>query len=491
MTHALPIVWAIGGHDNTGRAGLAADLQVAQALNVHMCPIVTMVTAQNDAMATVQNAVSPGQLIEQCRLALSLGQPSAIKIGAINKAQRLALADWLVSADLSKTNIIWDPVTHSSTGHMLGEWPDTEDCPQWWRLIDWITPNLNELSELTRIIVDDLASRTEAMAVLRATGIPNVLVTGGHQTSSHVIVDSWQDREGLCHFETPRHPASNLRGTGCRIASLLACHLARGSSPGDAVVRALMCLNHAIREPVSLPEGYGYPAPSTLTPDGASLPKLVDDSRWRTSDPVFNFRPVPRPIGLYPIVDSIEQLKRLAPFDLQLVQLRIKKPLAACAQEIQAACAWARTHHIRLIINDHWQAAITYGAFGVHLGQEDLPQADLAAIENAGLALGISTHDYFELVRALSRSPSYVALGHIFPTPTKVMPSSPQGLTRLREYVQLNLDVPTVAIGGIDRERAQAVAATGVDGIAVVRAVSQATDLASTVAYFQSLFKRR
>ena len=60
-------------------------------------------------------------------------------------------------------------------------------------------------------------------------------------------------------------------------------------------------------------------------------------------------------------------------------------------------------------------------------GREDLDTTDLAAIHRAGLRLGVSTHDDAELARALAVKPSYIALGHIFPTQTKDMPSAPQG----------------------------------------------------------------
>ena len=112
----------------------------------------------------------------------------------------------------------------------------------------------------------------------------------------------------------------------------------------------------------------------------------------------------------------------------------------------------------------------------MHLGQEDLETTDLSAIRNAGLRLGVSTHDDMEMDIALAARPSYIALGHVFPTQTKQMPSSPQGLDQLAQHIQRLEDYPTVAIGGISLERAPAVLATGVGSIAVVSAITQATD---------------
>lgn len=115
-------------------------------------------------------------------------------------------------------------------------------------------------------------------------------------------------------------------------------------------------------------------------------------------------------------------------------------------------------------------------AYGVHLGQEDLDIADLDSIHAAGLRLGLSTHDEAELDRALAERPSYIALGHVFPTQTKEMPSAPQGLEALTRYVKRLPGISTVAIGGISLERAPAVLATGVGSIAVVSAITQAHD---------------
>ncbi|RMH40016.1 MAG: hypothetical protein D6694_10495, partial [Gammaproteobacteria bacterium] len=115
MTQTTPILWAIGGHDNTGRAGVSADAQVAQALSVHLCPIVTIVTAQTDNTARILSEISVEHLIEQCASALALGTPSAIKVGAITGPQMRALAHWLHAKGLDHTPLIWDPITHSST----------------------------------------------------------------------------------------------------------------------------------------------------------------------------------------------------------------------------------------------------------------------------------------------------------------------------------------------------------------------------------------
>ncbi|MEN5018829.1 thiamine phosphate synthase [Erwinia sp. Eh17-17] len=182
-------------------------------------------------------------------------------------------------------------------------------------------------------------------------------------------------------------------------------------------------------------------------------------------------------LGLYPVVDTVEWIARLLDAGVRTLQLRIKD----CAdseveQQIVDAIALGKRYQARLFINDYWRLAIKHQAYGVHLGQEDLDVADLDAIHAAGLRLGLSTHDDVELDRALAEQPSYIALGHVFPTQTKVMPSAPQGLEELARHIGRLKGISTVAIGGISLDRVPQVMATGVGSIAVVSAITQASD---------------
>ncbi|MEE3664784.1 thiamine phosphate synthase [Brenneria sp. g21c3] len=190
------------------------------------------------------------------------------------------------------------------------------------------------------------------------------------------------------------------------------------------------------------------------------------------------FPPTAPRLGLYPVVDSVMWIERLLGAGVKTIQLRIKdRTDQQVEQDVIQAIALGRRYQARLFINDYWRLAVKHQAYGVHLGQEDLDTADLAAIKQAGLRLGVSTHDDRELARAIAINPSYIALGHIFPTQTKEMPSAPQGITELTHHVaELGERFPTVAIGGISQDRVPAVLATGVGGIAVVSAITRAPD---------------
>ncbi len=201
-----------------------------------------------------------------------------------------------------------------------------------------------------------------------------------------------------------------------------------------------------------------------------------------------DFPPVPFRLGLYPVVDSVAWIERLLAAGVKTIQLRIKdKQDDEVEADIIAAVALGRRYDARLFINDYWRLAIKHQAYGVHLGQEDLESTELELIRAAGLRLGVSTHDNMEIDVALAARPSYIALGHVFPTQTKQMLSAPQGLEQLGSHIERLADYPTVAIGGISLERAPAVLATGVGSIAVVSAITQANDWQAATAQLLQL----
>jgi thiamine-phosphate pyrophosphorylase len=173
--------------------------------------------------------------------------------------------------------------------------------------------------------------------------------------------------------------------------------------------------------------------------------------------------------AFYPIVPDTGWARRLVPLGVKTLQLRYKGvDPRAIRREIAETLELCIAHDCRLIVNDHWQAAIDVGADFVHLGQEDLAAADVATIKAAGLLLGISTHDEAELEIALAADPDYVALGPIWETKLKAMKWAPQGLERIGAWKQRLGDLPLCAIGGITSERAPGVLAAGADSVAVI-----------------------
>ncbi|QCO55404.1 thiamine phosphate synthase [Pseudorhodobacter turbinis] len=171
----------------------------------------------------------------------------------------------------------------------------------------------------------------------------------------------------------------------------------------------------------------------------------------------------------YPIFDDVVWLRRMLPLGVKLVQMRLKDKsqddLRAQLTEARDLCA---AHDAVLVVNDHWQLAIDLGCDWVHLGQEDLDDADVDAIRAASLKLGISTHDKAELARALALAPDYIALGPIYPTILKKMKWHQQGVEKLSVWKDLVGDTPLIAIGGMTTERAPGAFAAGADIISAV-----------------------
>jgi thiamine-phosphate pyrophosphorylase len=186
---------------------------------------------------------------------------------------------------------------------------------------------------------------------------------------------------------------------------------------------------------------------------------------------------MPHPDRFYPVVDSVAWVVRLAKLGVRTVQLRVKNisypEAVALVRETLASIQDMRTE---LVVNDHWQAAIAGGAKHVHLGHEDLLEADVPAIRRAGLTLGLSTHDGNELDTALNAHPDYIAFGPIYETTLKKMRFAPQGLDRIGQWKRAIGPIPLVAIGGITLERAPGVFAAGADSISVVSDITQNPD---------------
>jgi thiamine-phosphate pyrophosphorylase len=183
------------------------------------------------------------------------------------------------------------------------------------------------------------------------------------------------------------------------------------------------------------------------------------------------------PDRFYPVVDSLAWVARLTALGVGTIQLRAKDlDDSRALQIVTDALEITRGTKTKLVINDYWRAAVVAGAEHLHLGQEDLVDADLKAIRDARLTLGISTHDDAELETALRADPDYIALGPIFPTTLKSMRFAPQGIAKITEWKKRIGNIPLVAIGGIKLEQAAAIFAAGADSIAVVSDVTQNAD---------------
>jgi len=477
------IIWTIAGSDSGGGAGIQADLHTFHDFGVHGCSVITAATAQNSQQVIAVNALDAAVVKSQIDALHADLKPAVIKLGMLGNREIVrVVVDYLREFD---GIVVCDPVLRASSG---GSLLDDDGRELFLRellpLVDVLTPNVPEAEQLLGYSLDTPAQVERAAHDLRALGVAAVLIKGGHaRWWPRYSVDYFENANWQFWLQADAIENAHTHGSGCTTASAIAAALAQDFDLDDAVTLAKMYVTQGIRAGVAVGAGQGPVA------HGGMPSQLIDlPFAFRSFDVVAQRFDFPRcdslTLGLYPVVDSVEWIERLLPLGVKTIQLRIKD---AAPEILDAAIAkavvLARQFEARLFINDYWQLAIKHQAYGVHLGQEDLDSASLQSISAAGLHLGVSTHNWFEIARAQAIGPSYIAIGPIFPTTLKKMRWEKQGVQRLAQWNQLlKADYPLVAIGGINDSNIDDVLATGVGSVAVVSAITQAMDYRSATA---------
>lgn len=507
---ARPIVWSIAGSDSGGGAGIQADNATIYDLGGHPCNVVTGITAQNSQKVGAVSAIPDDILLEQLTSLFNDMPPAAIKIGALFTGKQVQiLTSWLrqhIPILEQKTGqsipIVWDPVMIASTGQALnerGKAPSAKDYLALAKCVSLITPNIDELQVLFDTTLDKIQGEQSNLSYFATLLNTNILLTGGDNQTS--VAEDWLATRKLAHtsekhhnqlirFSHPRVNTDYNHGTGCTLSSAIATAYTLHYPLLDAICIGKAYVTQGLSNGYQVGQSSGVLArmgwPNSLT----DYPKV--NLRQAPTLPALSFKQVVTPLNVYAVSQSVTVLEQVLKAGARTVQLRIKSDHAPSEVEkaVQQAVKLGKQYQAQVFINDHWQLAIKHKAFGVHLGQEDMLEADLTSIANAGLALGLSSHGYFEMLFALQLNPSYLAIGHIFPTPTKNMPSQAQGLQKLTRYCQLiNHTLPLVAIGGIDSVNMSQVKQTGVADIALVRAVEKGKNPANSWLQLQQLWQ--
>ena len=489
-----PIVWSIAGSDSGAGAGLQADLKALQAFGVHGCTAVASITAQNSVAVTRVEPVSAELLDAQLDALAHDLPPQAIKTGLLGSVDNVrVVCRWVdrLRAQGLPVALVVDPVLGSTTGASFASEALVQAYVQ--ELLPratLVTPNRAEAEKLlTALGLDASIAVPAAAAALARVGKSNVsvVITGGDAPACNgarwdrLAADWVHCPQASGWLSLPRVTTAHHHGTGCTFASTAAAALASGYCVADAVVLAKMATTHALRHAYAAGQGAG---PVQAWPDFAqhidnlpafTLPGATTPLALHTQQPCALLNNPA--LGVYAVVDSADWVRRVLESGIRTVQLRIKDPNEpTLAAQIQDSIAIARaTPGAQLFINDHWQLALQHGAYGVHLGQEDLETVDMDALRKAGVRLGLSTHSYWEVARAWALRPSYIACGPIFATQSKDMPWIPQGLDNLRYWAGV-LPLPVVGIAGIDVHNVADVAATGAASAAVISAITQVAD---------------
>ncbi len=497
MTLNKTIIWSISGADCSGGAGIAADIKTAQMLGAELCHLITANTVQNSQQLLSVNPVDAAILAQQAQALIDDKPPQVVKVGLVVNEQQL---QWLITLifTLKRNNpllqVIFDPVGQASVGGKMSSLTRQQLLPLLAQ-VEVLTPNLMEAQLLASESSQDIALLTKA---LLATGVKQLIIKGGHLADDST--DGYCTDYAYCGIGKLSYQLSSARiasdyshGGGCSFATALGCFLGQGYLLRDAFTLAKAFIQQGLSYQQGKLGYYGAFEQGPWPTDKQYFPKVSGDIVNKYRDlPAFKDLGITRDgsqsLGVYPVVDSIEWLARLMPLGINIIQLRLKnKSQSELASQIQQAVILSKQHNCRLFINDHWQLAIEYGAYGVHIGQEDLLGADLDAIAKAGLRLGISTHGCYEFLLAQQLKPSYLAIGAIFPTKTKDMTGQIQGLENLKHLLGLATDIPVVAIGGINLQRAPQVWQTGVDSLAVVTAITCAENPEQAAKDFQQI----
>ncbi|HCM46367.1 MAG TPA: thiamine phosphate synthase [Colwellia sp.] len=507
-----PIIWTISGSDCSGGAGIAADIKTGHALGVEVCHLITANTVQNSQQLLSVNAISVDILQQQATVLIDDKPPSVIKIGLVaNVEQVLWLAKLLEQYKQLMPNLIsvYDPVGQASVGGNFSTMTLDQLSPLL-RQVDVITPNLMEAKHLARFAdaIDKNDENVTAVEVLakhihQNFAISAIIIKGGHsadeQSSSdycyhqlnqlHGKQDNQDKTQTAISYQlsTKRIESHYSHGGGCSFATALSVFFAQGYLVRDAFTLAKAFISQGLAASEQVSQSFGHQYYGAFEQQGwpresQHFAEVVDplNIEYKNLTTFKSLNLAGKKLGLYPVIDSLYWLKRLLPLGLEIIQLRVKNLVESeLDQIIIDAVKLAKDYDTRLFINDYWQLAIKHGAYGVHIGQEDLQDADLSIIQQSGIRLGISTHGCYEFLLAQQLQPSYLAIGAIFSTKTKDMTGQIQGLDNLRQVLALRpekirLQIPVVAIGGINLERAAEVVATGVESIAVVTALTEA-----------------
>jgi hydroxymethylpyrimidine kinase / phosphomethylpyrimidine kinase / thiamine-phosphate diphosphorylase len=537
-----PIIWSIAGHDSAGGAGLSADQRAADACGVHLCPVVCAVTAQN-SLGVAHIEVMPSDILNAQLQALAADMmPLAIKTGLLGSASQVRLvAQWVDKLRASSSEpiaLVVDPVLKSSTGASFAN-AQTVAAYREYLLprATLVTPNRYEASALLGNIerpstalshttsansaqshaaqshptqadatpsnkataTQPTSSIPELAKALRTLGAQAVCITGGDSIElsdklKNLSLDWLDSAYAQGWLANKRVDTPNNHGTGCTFATSAAAAIARGFVAADAVVLAKMASTHALRQAYAAGRGSGpVHAEMGFTSDPSLLPFMSwgDTAQFPALQRLTS--PSQQQWGLYAIVDSAVRVDMALAAGIRTVQLRIKTPeqpdaawfmtLHANISQSIAAC---RRANAQLFINDHWMLALKLGATGIHLGQEDLlalTDTQRSELLRSGVFLGVSSHSLWELARARSLNPSYIACGPVWPTLTKAMPWHAQGLDNLAWWCAM-AGTPVVAIGGIlSADNITQAAQCGASGVCVVRALGD--DMAMSVPLFQ------
>ncbi len=489
-------MWSISGSDSSGGAGIQADIKTAQRLGCELCTLITANTVQNSQSFIEMNSVEVAVLESQYQ-ALKLDKPPVVvKIGLLASLQQV---EWLLKIIVKLRNrypqvkFVLDPVLKASVMQDNFQESISASYLNLLEAVDVITPNFDEAMLLVQTLnakqenkVDNPVNLAKFLQKSLTTA---VIVKGGHfqsKVSKNYSTDVCVEDSQVYKVTTKRIKTTFSHGGGCSFATAISYFLAQSLPLKDVLVQTKAFMQKGFSLSKGQVENYGaflqpaWPVEKCFYPQVGGRDLLFKGFKGFEGFPSLETQH----LGIYPVVDSIEWLEKLLPFNLKIIQLRLKNVSSLKLPGlVKKAVQLFKNSQTRLFINDYWQVAIENGAYGVHLGQEDftaLNPDERQRLQSSGVRLGLSSHGWYEYLLAEQEKPSYIAFGAIFPSSSKNMLKQIQGLDRLQEICTLrakNIKCPLVAIGGINKTNLPELVATGVEGVAVISAITQSDKL--------------
>jgi len=251
-------VLIIAGSDSGGGAGIQADIKTVTALGGFAMTAITALTAQNTQGVEGILDVDPAFIQQQMECVLDDLGADCIKIGMLHKPDVVDVVADVLQKKAADIPIVLDPVMVAKGGASLLTDQAIDRLKK--RLIPGasiITPNVPEAEILAKMIWDETDDGTAMAARLLQLGPQSVLLKGGHLTGAVVKDRLFSNTGPMQFFESPRINSQNTHGTGCTLASAIACGLAQGLDVASAVNRGREYVIEAIRRAPGFGHGHG------------------------------------------------------------------------------------------------------------------------------------------------------------------------------------------------------------------------------------------
>ncbi|HEV7341847.1 MAG TPA: bifunctional hydroxymethylpyrimidine kinase/phosphomethylpyrimidine kinase [Sphingopyxis sp.] len=285
-------VLIIAGSDSGGGAGIQADIKTVTMLGGHAMTAITAITAQNTLGVQGVHPVPTDMVLAQIDSVASDIGVDAVKIGMIGSAETAAaVAQRLSRPDLAQAAVVFDPVMVATSGSVLADSATIEAFRALLNRAMVATPNLPEL--------DALGGEDAVLA----HGC-SLLIKGGHAEGQTVIDRLLETGEGeVARWEAPRIDTTSTHGTGCTLASAIACGLAQGMPLEPAIARARDFVRLSLMDAPGLGAGHGPMGQQFVRNDGLFTGPALNQFTLPTSDYAASVA-FYKQMGLAQIVDS-------------------------------------------------------------------------------------------------------------------------------------------------------------------------------------------